>query len=363
VKSISLKTASIRRRRIDSGLTPPFESSKSSIEIPLLLMSHSESFAAILSLIEKSESVLVLSHDRPDGDAIGSMVAFGLILESVGKRVEMVNFNEVPESLAFLPRSERVERPGKRFDGDLVIVLDSAGKDRINEAVWNILPPNTPMIVIDHHISNVGFGDLCLVDSDSPATGQILFQFFEFAGWMISPEVASHLYAAISTDTGSFRYPSTTAETMRIGGELLRFGVDVGWINQMLYENQPRRRVEVLRRLLEGLRYDFEDRCVSVSLPLRLTSELGLQPGDTEGVIDILRSVDSVIIAVFFEELPGGKIRVSSRSKEPRYGVGDICAQFGGGGHTLAAGARLKGPLPEARERFLDEVGKSLTRN
>ncbi len=326
-------------------------------------MSHTESFAEIVSRIEESERVLLLSHDRPDGDAIGSMVAFGLVLESLDKKVRMVNFNEVPESLSFLPSSDRVEQPGRRIDCDLVIVLDSAGRDRINESVWQTVPDSVPLVVIDHHISNSGFGEVCLVDSDSPATGQILFQLFEFAEWNISPEMASHLYAAISTDTGSFRYPSTTAETMRIGGELLRLGVDVGWINQMLYENQPMRRVEALRRLLDGLRYDFEERCVSVSLPLDLTNELGLQPGDTEGVIDILRSVDSVIIAVFFEELPNGKIRVSSRSKEPRYGVGEICSLFGGGGHTLAAGARLSGPLVDAREHFLEAVGASLTRN
>lgn len=326
-------------------------------------MSVCDLFPEILDRITSSSEILVVSHDRPDGDAIGSTVALGLTLESLGKKVRMVNFNDVPESLSFLPQVERIEPADLAFTGDLVIALDAAGRDRINESVWERIPDSTPLIVIDHHVSNDGYGDLCLVDSHSPATGQILFQFFEFAGWTILPDVASHLYAAISTDTGSFRYPSTTAETMRIGGELIRAGVEVGLLNQQLYESQPRRRVEALSRLLDGMQYDFSNRCVSVALPLSLTRELQLQPGDTEGVIDVLRSVDSVVIAVFFEELPGGKIRVSSRSKSERYGVGDICSRFGGGGHTLAAGARLAGPLEPARERFLAVVGEVLSGN
>jgi phosphoesterase RecJ-like protein len=111
-----------------------------------------------------------------------------------------------------------------------------------------------------------------------------------------------------------------------------------------------------MREMLNGLRIEAEGRCASVRLPLSVTEELGLQAGDTEGVVDVIRGIDSVIIAVLFEELPDGKIRVSSRSKEERYGVGDICNVFGGGGHTLAAGARLPGPLGEAEDRFLAEV-------
>lgn len=310
--------------------------------------------------IEAASSVLVASHDRPDGDAIGSSLAMGSLLEKLGKRVVVVNRDPVPESLAFLPGSERIVRPGDPVGADLFIVLDSAGADRVDPAVWAMAAGAGTTINLDHHISNTRFGDLCHVDPVSPATGQLVFQLAATGGWPLDAEIGENLLAAISTDTGSFRYPSTTAETMRIAGEIFELGVDVGRVNQMLYENYPARRVEALRVLLQGMRLDFEGRCASVKLPLSVTRELGLQVGDTEGVIDVIRAIDTVRIAVLFEELPEGKIRVSSRSKEERYGVGAICAGFGGGGHTLAAGARLAGPLESAEARFLAAVGAAL---
>jgi len=312
--------------------------------------------------IEAAASIMVVSHDRPDGDAIGSAVGMGLLLKKLGKTVEIVNADPVPESLAFLPGSELIQPPSGRSDADLLIVLDSAGKDRINAAVWEMAAGVQTVINIDHHVSNTGFGDLVYVDSVSPATGQIVFEIASFSSWPMDAAIAENLMAAISTDTGSFRYPATTPKTFHIAGELTALGVDLGRLNRMLYENYPERRVMALKLLLQNLRIDFEGRCASVSLPLTLSRELGLQTGDTEGVIDVIRAIDSVMVAVFFEELADGKIRVSSRSKDARYGVGEICARFGGGGHILAAGARLAGPLEIAVTRFLAAVEESLDR-
>lgn len=311
--------------------------------------------------IEAAASVLVASHDRPDGDAIGSAVGMGLLLMKLGKDVEIVNFDPVPESLVFLPGSDLIKPPSGRSGADLMIVLDSAGKDRINPAVWEMAKGIGTMINIDHHISNTGFGDLVHVDSGSPATGQLVFQLARFAGWPMDAAIGENLLAAISTDTGSFRYPATTPVTFHIAGELAALGVNVGRLNRMLYENYPERRVLALRILLQKMRIDFGGRCASVVLPLEVSRTLDLQTGDTEGVIDLIRAIDTVMIAVFFEELPDGKVRVSSRSKEDKFSVGAICAEFGGGGHTLAAGARLSGPLDSAVERFLEAVGKSLS--
>jgi phosphoesterase RecJ-like protein len=308
--------------------------------------------------IESSDSIVVVSHDRPDGDAIGSSLALALILEKLGKRVTVVNRDRVPESLAFLPGSERIVRLEAPVQADLLIVLDAAGKDRIDSAFWDCVASVPATINLDHHISNTRFGDLVYVDERAPATGQLVFELARSADWPLDAAIGENLLVAISTDTGSFRYPSTTAETMRIAGAIFDLGVDVGLVNQRLYESYPLRRVEALRRLLEGMRLDFGGRCASVRLPLELTRELDLQSGDTEGVIDVIRAIDSVQIAVFFEELPDGRIRISSRAKEARYGVGDLCARFGGGGHTLAAGARMTGPLVAAEERFLAAVGE-----
>lgn len=306
--------------------------------------------------IEAARTIVVVSHDRPDGDAIGSSLALGLILEKLGKQITIANRDPVPESLAFLPGSGRITRLTAPVEADLLIVLDAAGQDRIEAAFWDHVAAIPVILNLDHHISNTRFGHLVHIDDRAPATGQLVFELARTAGWPLDAAIGENLLVAISTDTGSFRYPSTTAETMRIAGAILDLGVDVGLVNQRLYESYPLRRVEALRRLLQGMRLDFGGRCASVKLPLALTRELDLQLGDTEGVIDVIRAIDTVQIAVFFEELPDGKIRISSRAKEVRYGVGAICAQFGGGGHTLAAGARMAGPLEVAEERFLAAV-------
>ncbi|NNE93100.1 MAG: bifunctional oligoribonuclease/PAP phosphatase NrnA [Verrucomicrobiales bacterium] len=321
-----------------------------------------DSFSAIRDALAAANHVAVISHDRPDGDAIGSTVALTRYLLDAGHEVTAWNFDEVPEALQFLPNCGLIQKPdpASPVDADLVVSLDAAGIDRIHLDVWNSFPDFKKLINIDHHVSNTRFGDLVCVEETAPATGEIIFDLIEFLAGTdaVTTEMAANLYAAISTDTGSFRYPNTTAKTYRIGAALIEAGADVGKLNQQLYESYPLRRVELLRELLQAMRIDFDGRCASVQLTLDTIQRLGIESGDTEGLIDIIRAIDSVVVAVFFEELPGpeGKIRVSSRSKDPSADVGKICGEFGGGGHTLAAGTRMKGPLDEAVDRFLAEV-------
>ena len=320
-----------------------------------------DTFDNILKAIGSARRIGVTSHARPDGDAVGSAVAMGMMIQEKGKEVAVINSDPVPESLKFLPGAELIKKPEKGGEFDLVIILDSADKVRVGKEFWEAVEGLKLLINIDHHISNTCYADVNYVDADSPATGQIVYQLAKYAGWSITPDVAKNLYAAISTDTGGFRYPSTSAETMRIAGELIEIGVDVGDINQRLYENYPRRRVEMLQYLLEGMEISEDGRFASVELPRIVSEQLNLQTGDTEGAIDTIRSIDSVIVAVLFEELSDGMIRVSSRSKNKKYSVGDICAEFGGGGHTLAAGARLAGPIESARVEFMSRVAEHMS--
>ena len=196
-----------------------------------------------------------------------------------------------------------------------------------------------------------------IVDVSAPATGEIIFRLIRSQGLPLDHDIAENLYAAISTDTGSFQYPKTSARTFEIATELVRAGgLDVGKISQQLYENYPRRRLELLRELLRTTRFSECGRVASFSLTLRTAVDLGVLPEDNEGLIDHLRAVRGVIVAVFFEELADGKVRVSMRSKDEAA----ICQKFGGGGHTLAAGARIRGNLAEVEERVLKEVGDKL---
>jgi len=176
-------------------------------------------------------------------------------------------------------------------------------------------------------------------------------------------DVAENLFVAISTDTGSFQYPKTSARTFEIAAGLVHDGeLDVGKISQHLYENYPRRRLELLRELLRTMRFSECGRIATFGLSLKNAAELGVIPEDNEGLIDHLRAVQGVIVAVFFEELSDGKVRVSMRSKDERVDVCAICQKFGGGGHTLAAGARVPGTLAEIEEKVLEETGETIKR-
>lgn len=307
-----------------------------------------------------ADSIVILSHSRPDGDAIGSSAAMLDLLKQAGKNVSAVVDGGVPELYQFLEAGKDIQtHEGFESAKDVLLVLDCSGKDRVQSPVWEQLGAFDKVINVDHHRSNEFFGDLNHVGMQ-PATGVIVHQLAAEMGWQISRTAADALFAAISTDTGSFRYRETTAETFRIGAHLLELGVDVADVSQRIYENHPVRRVYLLRELLQDFQVEAEGRLASIRMPLEVSRRLEIGPADTEGLIDIIRAIDTVIVSIFFEELPDGRIRVSTRSKSPSVDVGDLCAVFGGGGHQLAAGARLSGPLDEAADRVLKEATKRI---
>ncbi len=298
----------------------------------------------------------VLGHVRPDGDALGSQLALGLSLKQLDKDVRIWNEEGMLEKYSFLPNANLLTKPpAEPEDVDVAIALDTAIQNRLGNSLQAVRSAKV-WINIDHHPSNPGYGDLVYIDPKSPATGQILFELIKSEKLPIDAAIAENLYVAISTDTGSFQYPNTTARTFEIAAELVRAGVDVGRVSQLTYENYPRRRVELLRELLGTMRFDANDRVASFSLSLATAKKLGVLPEDNEGLIDHLRAIHGVIVAVFFEELADGKVRVSMRSKNEKVNVCAICEKFGGGGHVLAAGARVRGSLAEVERKILEEV-------
>jgi phosphoesterase RecJ-like protein len=312
--------------------------------------------AQIGSALREHHRFAVLSHVRPDGDALGSQLALALSLQLLGKDVTAWNEDGLLEKYNFLPGSARLTQPPREpRDFDVAIALDTATQNRLGTAGESVRHAKT-WINIDHHPSNPGYGDLVYIDPASPATGQILFELIKSERLPMDPAIAENLFVAISTDTGSFQYPNTTARTFEIGAELLRCGVDVGHVSQLLYENYPRRRTELLRELLGTMRFEAAGKIASFSLSLKVAADLNVKPEDNEGLIDHLRAIHGVIVAVFFEELIDGKVRVSMRSKSDEVDVSAICQKFGGGGHTLAAGARVRGTLAEVEQEILEAI-------
>jgi bifunctional oligoribonuclease and PAP phosphatase NrnA len=311
-------------------------------------------FEEIGRAFREHQRFVILSHVRPDGDALGSQLALALSLKQLGKDIRIWNEDGMLEKYSFLACPQLLTKPPSGAeDVDVAIALDTATQNRLGTAFQAIRTAKI-WINIDHHPSNPGYGDLVYVDPAAPATGQILFELIKSERLPFDRAIAENLYVAISTDTGSFQYPNTTARTFEIAAELVRAGVDVGRISQQVYENYPRRRVELLRELLRTMRFEGGGRVASFSLSLKTAAELGVLPEDNEGLIDHLRAIRGVIVAVFFEELPDGKVRVSMRSKNEKTDVCAICQKFGGGGHTLAAGARVRGSLAEVEQKILE---------
>jgi phosphoesterase RecJ-like protein len=312
--------------------------------------------AEIGRVLRAHQRFAVLSHVRPDGDALGSQLALALSLQQLGKDVTVWNEDGLLEKYNFLPGGERLTQPPREpQDFDVAVALDTATQNRLGTAGESVRHAKT-WINIDHHPSNPGYGDLVYIDPTSPATGQILFELIQNQQLPIDPAIAENLFVAISTDTGSFQYPNTTARTFEIGAELVRGGVDVGRVSQLLYENYPRRRTELLRELLGTMRFEAGGKIASFSLSLKGAADLNVKPEDNEGLIDHLRAIQGVIVAVFFEELTDGKVRVSMRSKSEAVDVSAICQKFGGGGHKLAAGARVRGTLAEVEQKILEGI-------
>ncbi len=317
-------------------------------------------FEDIAAVIRDRQRFAVMSHVRPDGDALGCEIAMALCLRALGKDVAVWNEDGVPEKFRYLPGHELVSMPpANPQEFDAVLMLDTAVQNRVGTCLPSVKSADV-WINIDHHISNNHYGDLAYIDANAPATGQILYEFFTSQGFEVTSEMADNLFVAISTDTGSFQYPSTTARTYEIGAELIKLGVNVGQLSQKMYESYPRRRLELLRALLNVLRFGSGNRVASFSLSMATAESLGILPEDNEGLIDTIRAVEGVIVAAFFEELPEGKVRVSLRSKDPRADVCKVCAQFGGGGHTLAAGARVKGSLAEVESLVLEAIDREV---
>lgn len=325
-------------------------------------MTTTDSFAQIATIARSAKNVLVASHLRPDADALGCTIAMTLWLRSQGIPATAWNEDGMPEKFRYLPESHLVTSPdpSQKNSFDLLLALDTSVKNRLG-SVWDAAGSLPFVINLDHHKSNELYGSLNYIEPTAPATGQILFDFFGASGGLaLSPAIAQNLYAAISTDTGSFQYRGTTPHTFEVAAELVRLGVNVSELSVAMYDSMPRRRLNLLRLSLENCEFFENDRSVCFSLSLTDVETLGLIPDDNEGIIDHFRAVDSVIAAVFFEELPDNKIRVSARSKDARVDVCKICAQFGGGGHQLASGARIEGPLNEVKKQFMETLNNEI---
>lgn len=313
----------------------------------------------ILDILRQSRTVCVVGHGRPDGDCVGSQLALALALRADGREVTVWNEDPPPTKLRFLDPDGLLQPPqaGRRFD--CVVATDAANLERLG-AVGACIQDRGVLVNIDHHASNTRFGDVNWVSRRESSTGELIHKLLRHGGWPITPRIANCLFAAISTDTGSFQYPSTRPSTFAIAGELVKRGADLGHICQEVYHSYPLARVRLLRHLYMNFRLVADDRIAYFWLRPADFTRTGSTRADTEGLIDHIRAIEPVVVACLFEETEPGAVRISLRSKSDQVDVNRIAAQFGGGGHAAAAGARIQGRPLGVQRRVLNALKKSL---
>jgi phosphoesterase RecJ-like protein len=317
-----------------------------------------ESLAPFQKLVDQNARFLVVSHVRPDGDAYGSTLGVALALRALGKDVHVHNEDGLSPLFEFLPGSEGLRgKPTVPESGRIIIAVDCADQKRLGKIFdsWQ----RTPDVNIDHHISNPGYAKINLIDAETPATAQVLYDLIDALKWPLDAGIAANLYVGIMTDTGSFRYRQTSARTFEIAAKLVAAGADPTDLAEGCYNSFRAERLLLVSEVLQGIHFTNQNRIAWFSLTAEMYSRSGAIPDESEGLIEHLQAVKSVQCSFLLEALPDGLTRASLRSRGA-VDVQKICQEFGGGGHRLAAGLRTKLAPAELEKQLIEKISQQL---
>ena len=313
----------------------------------------------IIAQLGSSKHPVILTHLRPDGDAFGSLLGLGHTLMEQGLQPELYVEGGMIPMYRFLPGSEKVQDLPQNLPEktDCLIALDTSTRERLGQKTLSW--PRPVDLVIDHHISNPGYGKLNLIVAEIPATAGVLFEIFQAAKWKITPAAATCLYTGLSTDTGSFRYRGTDSRTLHTAAKLVELGADPSEIAKQCYLSITHER-HALKRMVAGT-ISIKDRNKSAFLTILpdFYSKTGAKSEDTEGIIEDVSSIQGVEVGSLFEFMPDGGLRVSLRSKG-KVDVNAIASSFGGGGHKAAAGIRFPKDGEKNRDLVLAAISKAV---
>jgi len=315
----------------------------------------------LLARLRTGTRFLVTSHIHPDGDAIGSELGLARVLGSLGKSTRIWNRDAAPSLYAPLPGADRIlvgEEPPTGFPDafDAAIVLECPGLDRtgLAEPLGAL-----PLINVDHHLGNQHYGELNWVDPEAPAVGVMVHELATALGVRLESDAADCLYLALVTDTGGFRFGNATPRAFEAAARLVAAGASVERVSHWLYESQPEPAVRLLGELLATLERHGDGRVATVALPLAAFERAGAAPGDSEGLIDVPRSIAGVEAVALLRELGEGQWKLSLRSRGA-VDVERVARGHEGGGHKNAAGGRARGSLAEVREAIAAELASAI---
>ncbi len=316
---------------------------------------------AVLSAIATGQRFVLSSHANPDGDAIGSEIGLARILAKLGKESLIWNRDGVPPLYRPMPGTDRIHAGASPPDGfpagfDGAIILECPSLDRTG---LESFLPSLPLINIDHHLGNVGYGVAQWVDELAPAVGEMVFRLARAMGVEVDAETATCLYLTLVTDTGGFRFANASATAFRAAADLVAAGARPEQVSQWLYESYPPGMIRLLGAMLGTLELHLEGRISSVLLTQQMFQAAGAAPGDSESLIDFPRSIAGVCATALLREKAPGRVKVSLRSRGA-VDVEKVARQHGGGGHKNAAGFELPGSPGELRAQVVAEVARAV---
>jgi phosphoesterase RecJ-like protein len=320
-------------------------------------------FEKLRLIIESHKRFVLTSHVNPDGDGLGSEVALAHYLESKGKQVSILNCSATPENYLFLHKLHPIFQfdPPRHEDivenAEVIILLDANDPDRLAAMTPFIMKSHAMKVCIDHHPEPGEFADLYLLDEQSPATGEIIYNFISMAGGTIDRVTATALYTAIMTDTGSFRYQKTDSEVHTIVAHLLQAGADPIVIYEQVYERTSAKRMRLLGMALANMQTMYDGKLAYIVLTSKMFEATGTSEADTDAFVPYTLTIDGVQIGLMFSEMDN-IVKVSFRSKGD-IAINELAKEFGGNGHKNAAGARISNAkLDDVMHQALKSAGK-----
>ena len=316
-------------------------------------------YSKLNDIIKSSKNILIISHVNPDGDTLGSMCGlYCAILDNCKKKCDMVAISKIPDVYSYLPHLSEVKNVDdldKSREYDLVINVDVAALDRACDA--KILFEKAKFTVnIDHHKTNIAYGNLNFINPDASSTGEVLFGCFENMSWKVNLDCAICLYTAILTDTGSFRFDNTKPSTFEVASKLVEIGVQPSDIYKKVYESDSKTLVMFQAHCISKAKFLENDKIAYTLVYKKDMEKFSAGDDCMEGLTEKLRAIVTTRIAFVAKEMKSGGTKISMRSKFAD--VAEICSVFGGGGHKFAAGCTIKAPVEDAAKKVLEEIKK-----
>ena len=302
--------------------------------------------------IEKAKDIVILTHECPDGDAVGSALAMYLTLQKLEKEVDVI-IPEYSNVFNFLPSADKIKKEGKEESYDLAIAVDVTGIGRLN-GFAKYFEDARVKIQIDHHQVNEMFADYNFVNPASPACAQNLIFIIEQLGVEIDKEIGTCLLTGIITDTGGFKYEGVSAETFEFTSWLLTKGVNVSEVYKKVLQMKTRSNFELRKLIMDRMEFLCDNKITFTYITLEDLNKVNAEEGDHEGLVEVGRDIEGVEVSVFLRETEKG-YKASLRSNN-YVNVSDVCIAFNGGGHIRAAGCNVNGTLQECKEKIINEV-------